>query len=150
MRRRYWTWAAACVAVLAVAGCGNEAVAPVAIAHLPNAVHTRAAAEQVANVVLDRVKLPPSLEGNRTVPSPALGNPPQRPATSDLAQATYFFTAQGTMARTIAFFERHRPAGYTASGSGQGSSDTDTGKGLGENCLAGVNHSGVVHSGRTV
>lgn len=114
--------------MLAVAGCGIEAVAPVAIAHLPNAVHTRATAEQVANVVLDRVKLPPSLEGNRTVPSPALGNPPQRPATSDLAQATHFFTAPGTMAKTLAFFERHRPAGYTASGSGQGSSDTGTGQ----------------------
>jgi hypothetical protein len=107
-----------------MAGCGSEAVAPVAA----GAVHTRAAAEQVADLVLHRVKLPPSSEGNRTAPSPALGNPPQRPATPDLAEATDFANASGTVAGTVAFFERHRPAGYTASGSGQGSSNTGTGQ----------------------
>lgn len=121
---RLWLAATA----LLVAGCGSEAVTTVAAQQMPSAVHNRVAAERVAVALLGRAKLPPSARLTSTAPSPAIAEAPQQPATANLAQATHFATAPGTAAGVIAFFEHHRPVGYTKNMSGQGSSTTGTGQ----------------------
>ncbi|MHB1534123.1 MAG: hypothetical protein ACYC1D_05835 [Acidimicrobiales bacterium] len=127
MRHRFWLlWLAA--AALTAAGCGSETVTSVAVAHMPGAVHTRAAGERVAVAVLDRLKVPPNAKLMGTAPSSAIAHPPLTPATPNLAQATHFATAPGTVAGVFAFFEHHHPVGYTKDMSGTGSSDTGAGQ----------------------
>lgn len=91
---------------------------------MPDAVHNQSAARALAESLLGRVALPATSRITRSAASPALATAPQRPMSTNAADATRFATSTLDPASVLAFFRAHPPQGYTTNGSGSGSVTT--------------------------
>jgi hypothetical protein len=111
--------AASCVSIgiIALSGCGTQPAGQLAIARsAPPGPHQRAVAD--AARIIASFPVPPGAVRSGRAPAPALGAPPQWPATPDLVTVTQWWTAPGKPRAVLAWVAAHVPAGFTSAGQG--------------------------------